>query len=545
MNTQSPLGFWSGPADALHKPSQLSDCLEALHLPVFVVAGPTGLAVANAGHVVPKKDHAYPVLAYAPPLLPASLGSADFCKLYGTQCAYVGGEMANGIASVEYVAALARAGMIGFFGAAGLEPARIEHDIRRIQSEVAGLPYGSNLIHSPHDPALENATVDLYLKLGVRNVCASAYLGLTLPLVRYRIAGLRPASASEPSKQGVIATNRLIAKISRVEVARKFLSPAPEKMLRDLVTAGQITSEQARLAERVPLCDDLTAEADSGGHTDNRPAITLIPSMLALRDEVGAEFNYAAPPRVGAAGGIATPASVAAAFAMGAAYVVTGSINQACLEAGTSDPVRRMLAEAQQADVMMAPAADMFEMGVQVQVLKRGTLFPVRARKLYELYRQYNRLEDIPVDQRQMLERDYFRASLDEVWQGTRQYFESRDPAQLARAEREPRHKMALVFRAYLGRSSKWANAGEPTRQQDYQVWCGPAMGAFNEWARGSFLEVPQNRRVATIALNLLTGAGKLTRAAWLRAQGVRLPPDAEQFRPRNLSAGVIRSAPL
>ena len=32
------------------------------------------------------------------------------------------------------------------------------------------------------------------------------------------------------------------------------------------------------------MAEDLTAEADSGGHTDNRPAITLLPTMLALRD---------------------------------------------------------------------------------------------------------------------------------------------------------------------------------------------------------------------------------------------------------------------
>jgi NAD(P)H-dependent flavin oxidoreductase YrpB (nitropropane dioxygenase family) len=41
------------------------------------------------------------------------------------------------------------------------------------------------------------------------------------------------------------------------------------------------------------------------------------------------------------------------------------------VEAGTSDTVRQMLAEAEQADVAMAPSADMFELGVKVQVLKR------------------------------------------------------------------------------------------------------------------------------------------------------------------------------
>ena len=66
---------------------------------------------------------------------------------------------------------------------------------------------------------------------------------------------------------------------------------------------------------------------------------------------------------------------------------------------------------------------------------------------------------------------------------------------------------MALVFRSYLGLSSRWANAGEASRQMDYQVWCGPAMGAFNEWARGTFLEKPENRRVVVVAETLINGA--------------------------------------
>jgi hypothetical protein len=84
---------------------------------------------------------------------------------------------------------------------------------------------------------------------------------------------------------------------------------------------------------------------------------------------------------------------------------------------------------------------------------------------------------------------------------------------------------MALVFRWYLGLSSRWANVGEPSRKIDYQVWCGPAMGAFNEWVRGSFLEKPENRRVVTVAMNILYGAAVLLRAGSLRWQGVPVPP--------------------
>jgi len=194
-----------------------------------------------------------------------------------------------------------------------------------------------------------------------------------------------------------------------------------------------------------------------------------------------------------------------------------------------------MLAETRQADVARAPAADMFEMGVTVQVLKRGTMFSMRGGKLYELYRACGSLEDIPAAERAKLEKQVFRQSLDAVWDSTRTFFLERDPRQVERAERDPKHKMALVFRWYLGQSSNWANQGIEDRQMDYQIWCGPAMGAFNEWAKGSFLEAPENRRVATVAMNILYGASVATRVGTLRTQGVRLRSELTSIVPQEI----------
>ena len=59
-----------------------------------------------------------------------------------------------------------------------------------------------------------------------------------------------------------------------------------------------------------------------------------------------------------------------------------------------------MLAAADVADVTMAPAADMFELGVELQVLKRGTMFAPRARSCTQLYRAYPSLEAMPADVR-------------------------------------------------------------------------------------------------------------------------------------------------
>jgi PfaD family protein len=220
---------------------------------------------------------------------------------------------------------------------------------------------------------------------------------------------------------------------------------------------------------------------------------------------------------------------------MGAAYVLTGSVNQACVESGSSDLVRKMLAQAGQADVAMAPAADMFEMGVKVQILKRGTMFAMRAAKLYEVYRAYDSIEALPAAVRGPLEKDLFREPLEAVWDKTRAFFLQRDPSQVERAEKDPKHKLALVFRSYLGQASRWANAGVPDRALDYQIWCGPAMGAFNEWTRGSFLEQPEQRTVAQIARNLLEGAAVITRAQQLRTYGVDVPAAAFTFTPRPL----------
>jgi PfaD family protein len=492
----------------------LLEALRAIDRPLQVRFADGRLSLADGSPLSPSAH-----TAFVPAINPESLGDPSFRADHRLRYPYVTGAMANGIGSADLVEAMSNAGMLGFFGAAGLSLARIESAIDRITTNLGDAPFGFNLIHSPNEPALEQAVVDLYLRRNVRLVEASAYLDLTLPVVAYRTAGIHRAPDGK-----IVTPNRVLAKVSRIEVATRFFSPPPQRFLAELVRRGALSADQAGLAAHVPMAQDVTAEADSGGHTDNRPAITLVPTLLALRDRLQAQYRYDVPLRVGAAGGIATPASVAAAFAMGAAYVLTGSINQACVESGSSDTVREMLAQAEQADVTMAPAADMFEMGVKVQVLKRGTMFAMRAAKLYELYRTCNSLDDIPPAERAQLEKNLFRAPFELVWRQTAEFFQTRDPAQLTRAETDAKHRMALVFRWYLGLSSRWANAGEPTRKVDYQVWCGPAMGAFNEWARGTFLEQPRNRRVVTVARNLLYGAAFLTRLHVLRCQGVPVP---------------------
>ncbi|MFO7643092.1 MAG: PfaD family polyunsaturated fatty acid/polyketide biosynthesis protein [Desulfosarcina sp.] len=525
-------------------PAALLAALRNLAQPVYVVAvdGQVGIAqdgIATIGMPHQPVPGDYRLLGWAPPLSLACMGDQGFRSDHGLKLAYICGDMANGITSTAMVEAAGRAGMIGFFGAGGLSLDQIETAIDELQLRLGQTPFGFNLIHSPSEPELEQKTVDLYLAKGVDLVSASAFLDLTTPLVQYRTHGIHR------NDQGVIVSpNRIIAKVSREEVARKFFAPPADKHLQRLLERRVISAEQADLARQVPMAQDLTAEADSGGHTDNRPALCLFPTMTALRDEMAAQYAYGLPLRVGLAGGIATPESAAAAFAMGAAYILTGSINQSCLEADTSPLVKKMLAEARQADIIMAPAADMFEMGVRVQVLKRGTLFAMRGSKLYDIYRTYDRFEAVPQNQRHLVESSFLRCRFEQEWENTRAFFSRRDPSQVERAEKDPKHKMALVFRSYLGRASLWAKKGIVDRAIDFQIWCGPAMGAFNEWVKGSFLDPPQNRKTVTVALNLLYGAAVISRLNHLKSQGVELPPTPGLVCPVTAAEIVSRCPP-
>lgn len=517
--------FWQGsPRDIVFDTDSIREKLVQTDKPCYVLKDFNGrVGVSNTGTLV-SEGRGLQVLAMASPMTAAQLGDPSFRGDYKLKYAYKTGAMANGIASADLVIAIGKANLLASYGAAGQVPEKIIESIDKIQANLPHQTFAVNLIHSPSEQALEAAAVDIFLKKGVKVVEASAFLALTENIVYYRVAGL-----SRDAENNIVIGNKVIAKISRKEVAIPFMKAPPEGFVQSLLNKGKITPLQAELAKQVAMADDITVEADSGGHTDNRPLVALLPIIIQLRDEVCQQNDLVNNIRVGAAGGISTPASALAAFMMGAAYVVTGSVNQACIEAGTSDHVRKLLQVVESTDVMSAPASDMFEMGVDLQVLKRGTLFGPRAKKLYEYYKKYESIDEIPAAERQNLEQKVFRKPLEEIWQSCIEFFQQRDPEQIERAKDNPRRKMALIFRWYLGLSSNWANAGTPDRVLDYQIWCGPSMGAFNDWVKGTYLEHFENRKVADVAVQIMEGAAYLYRVQSLKMQGVKIDGGLEK----------------
>lgn len=224
-----------------------------------------------------------------------------------------------------------------------------------------------------------------------------------------------------------------------------------------------------------------------------------------------ARHAYAHALRVGLAGGIGTPQAAAAAFAMGADFILTGSINQCTVEAGMSDLAKDMLQEINVQDTDYAPAGDMFEIGARVQVLRKGVLFPARANKLYTLYSQFDSWEAIPEAMRAQVEGKILRRSFEEVWEETSAYLARRGHvALLEQARANAKRKMAVVFRWYFRHSAMASFSGDQRYQVDFQVHTGPALGAFNQWVADTPLRNWRERHVADIAERLMNATAEL-----------------------------------
>ncbi|SES15600.1 trans-AT polyketide synthase, acyltransferase and oxidoreductase domain-containing protein [Streptomyces qinglanensis] len=437
-------------------------------------AGPVAAAPAVAG---PGSAAGWPDADGAAEF--TGLGAASFRARYGLRHACVAGSMYGGVSGPDLLSRLAKSGGMGFYGAGGLTPAEVESGLGTV---VAGLgrdnPYGAALPYQQADPEGELALAELYLRLGVRVVEASGHLEITPALVKFRLKG-----------------GAVLAKVNRTDLAEQLLSPAPADVVRHLREHGHLTAEEAADAGSVPVATDLVVEAGAGWLSSPASVATVLPSVLRLRDRLAAGARQRV--HVGAAGGIGTPEAAAAALFMGAEFLLTGSINQCTVEAATSPHTKDILQSLSVHDVDDAPWPEMFELGVRNTVVRKGVFYPAKAAKLHQLWRAHDRWQDIDPGTRDEIERRYLRRPFAEALAA-------------AGPGGSPKQDMAAVFRSYLVQGLALARQGDTTRKVDYHIPCGPAMGAFNDWVRGTELEPWQRRNIDTITEHLLGGTAKL-----------------------------------
>jgi trans-AT polyketide synthase/acyltransferase/oxidoreductase domain-containing protein len=192
-------------------------------------------------------------------------------------------------------------------------------------------------------------------------------------------------------------------------------------------------------------------------------------------------------------GGIGTAEDIASAVLLGADFLVAGAINGSAPQARTCDAVKELLAAVTMADTVLAPSADLFRLGGREHMVRKATLFPARAARLYGLHLAGLSGADLPPAARKMLESDYFGQPLDQVM----------GPVTGPMAE----PPVADLLTRYFDLGTQAALAGQKEQQLNWHIPCGPETGAFNLTAGRLGLADWRARDVEVVA-ERLTAAG-------------------------------------
>lgn len=372
-----------------------------------------------------------------------------FAEVTGARRRWVVGGKAYGISSPELVNAAADDGCLAFYGAAGVPLPQVADDLARLDRRG---PVGVNVAQA--DATRDAAVLELARAHGLERVEVSGFLRPTPAVVGFRFGG--------PSF--------VLAKVSRLGAARAWLSPPSARVLRAAVDRGLLSSTRAAAAADQPCAHGLILEGDSGGHTDRRSWLTLLPAVRALP---GGDTAL-----LGVAGGIGTPEAVRAAIAAGADFVLGGSVHQSCEESGVRDAVRHTLQRAAVEDFTYAPSAVWFGTPARVQVV--ANRFAHRAQRLEKLW--HDRGDDV-LDGDDLAFVSELFGPLDEAWRQAAAWLAQHDPGLLATADTR-RARLALLCRRWLAACAR--RVVHDDGGEDLQIWSGPAVAALNARVAGT-----------------------------------------------------------
>ncbi|MEU7693428.1 ACP S-malonyltransferase [Microbispora hainanensis] len=242
------------------------------------------------------------------------LGAATFRRDYGTRLACAALENASAAGSADEVTRTARRGVLAFLGVDGLPAGDVERAVQRLRRDLGpAAPYGVALDgrRVAGGDEVDQGRVGLFLRYGVRFLHVTlGHLTQAPPeLVRFRFAGAYRDAAGLP-----VAPNRLVVRVAAPDLVERLMRPPAEPLLAELSARGALTPAEVEVARGLPVSEDVCLDCSSDG-----PGLEVrLPEALRRRDEAVAACGHHI--RVGVV--CATPEAVAAAFVLGADFVV-------------------------------------------------------------------------------------------------------------------------------------------------------------------------------------------------------------------------------
>ncbi|WP_051378781.1 ACP S-malonyltransferase [Derxia gummosa] len=267
----------------------------------------------------------------------------------------VAGGLGGDVAPSRMLAGLVGAGCLAFAGSDGVEPALLAVRLRAAR-ELAGPDapgrLGLNLVCDGSAPEREAALWRIAADLGIDAVELGGAPEPSPELLAFR--------AAAPGR------HQVLVKLRDVASARAFLAPPSAALVAaaaGLPTTANAAGTAATAATAatpappaglaalatLPLADAICLDCSDWRTAPADRADRSFAALVALRDAAVAAGLPRLP--LGLAGGIATPADIAAARALGADFVLVGSALQWTADAGLPAPLRARLAAADAAFV--------------------------------------------------------------------------------------------------------------------------------------------------------------------------------------------------
>jgi NAD(P)H-dependent flavin oxidoreductase YrpB (nitropropane dioxygenase family) len=252
----------------------------------------------------------------------------------------------------DVAAAVSQAGGFGVLGAVGFSPEQLEVELKWIDAHVGNKPYGVDLVipnkyegMGEMDPAKLEKTLRDMIPLQHREFAAKLLADHGVPETpkeeeHHDLLGWTAATAAPQIE--------VLKKHEKVRLVANALGTPPQDVIDDLHASGRLVAalcgkiHQAKAHKAAGIDIIIAQGTEGGGHTGDIGSMVLWPQVI----------DAVAPVPVLAAGGVGSGRQIAAALAMGAQGVWTGSLWLTVEEAEAPPAQKDTLLRATSADTV-------------------------------------------------------------------------------------------------------------------------------------------------------------------------------------------------
>jgi NAD(P)H-dependent flavin oxidoreductase YrpB (nitropropane dioxygenase family) len=249
----------------------------------------------------------------------------------------------------DVVAAVSKAGGLGVLGALAFSSEQLEMELKWIDEHVDGKPYGVDVVMPASSVAaagdVTEAQLQAMIPQGHRDFVEQVLERYGVPPLPEGVERATPLLGWVPGKARSQVDVSLEHPIALIVNA---LGPPPPDVIEKAHAKGVLVAalvgraDQARKQREAGVDIIVASGHEAGGHTGEIATMVLVPEVV----------EAVAPAPVLAAGGIGSGRQAAAAMALGADGVWTGSIWLTVKESDTSEPLKEKLFGATSSDTV-------------------------------------------------------------------------------------------------------------------------------------------------------------------------------------------------